>query len=202
MKKKDIAMNKLRITGGSLRNRTINVAHGNDARYTSSKVREALFNMIGDVGGKHILDLFAGSGSFSIEALSREAASATCVENDAKRVGILHDNLESLSLNSYCQVLDMDVRYAVPFLCSKGAFYDIIFMDPPYEKGYLTETMALLEKNVIYQRDAMIIMEYSKREMIAFPDFEKAVPVKTKGYGDTTITILTIESTTRGFNER
>jgi 16S rRNA (guanine966-N2)-methyltransferase len=199
MKKNDVAMNKLRITGGSLRNRAISVAPGNDARYTSSRVREALFNIIGDVEGKDILDLFAGSGSFSIEALSRGAASATCVENDAKRVNILQDNLEALSLNSYCQVLDMDVRYAVTFLCGKGALYDIIFMDPPYEKGYLTETMTLLEKNVIYRRDAMIIMEYSKREIIAFPDFQKAVPVKTKRYGDTTITTLTIESTTRGF---
>jgi 16S rRNA (guanine966-N2)-methyltransferase len=199
MMKNDVAMNKLRITGGSLRNRAINVAPGNDARYTSSKVREALFNIIGDVEGKDILDLFAGSGSFSIEALSRGAASATCVENDVKRVTILQDNLEALSLNSYCQVLDMDVRYAVPFLCGKGALYDIIFMDPPYEKGYLIETMILLEKNVIYQRDAMVIMEYSKREIIAFPDFQKAVPVKTKRYGDTTITTLTIESTTRGF---
>lgn len=199
MKKKDIAMNKLRITGGSLKNRAISVAPGNDARYTSSKVREALFNMIGDVEGKHILDLFAGSGSFSIEALSRGAASAMCVENDAKRVTILKDNLEALSLNSYCQVLDMDVRYAIPFLCSKGALYDIIFMDPPYEKGYLTETIALLEKNVIYQRDTMMILEYSKREIIAVQEFQKAVPVKTKRYGDTTITTLTIESTPRGF---
>lgn len=198
MKKNDAAMNKLRITGGRLRNRTISIVPGNDARYTSSKVREALFNIIGDVEGKHILDLFAGSGSFSVEALSRGAASVTCVENDAKRVNILRDNLEGLSLNSYCQVLDMDVRYAVPFLCGKGALYDIIFMDPPYEKGYLTETMVLLEKNVIYRRDAMVIMEYSKRETITFPDFQNVIPVKTKRYGDTTITILTTESTTRG----
>ena len=73
------------------------------------------------------------------------------MENDPGRANLLKDNLETLSLNSYCQVLDMDVRYAVPFLYSKGALYDIIFMDPPYEKGYLTETMLLLEKHVIYK---------------------------------------------------
>ena len=67
-------MNKIRITGGNLKGRTIDVAEGKDARYTSSKVREALFNIIGDVEGKNILDLFAGAGSFSIEALSRGAA--------------------------------------------------------------------------------------------------------------------------------
>ena len=186
-------MNKIRITGGNLKGRTIDVAEGKDARYTSSKVREALFNIIGDVEGKKVLDLFAGAGSFSIEALSRGAASAMSVENDPERANLLRNNLETLSLNSYCQVLDMDVRYAVPFLCSKGALYDIIFMDPPYEKGYLTETMLLLEKHVIYNRETLIIMEYSKREMIAFSDFPSFRPIKTKRYGDTSITILTRE---------
>jgi len=186
-------MNKIRITGGDLKGRTIDVAEGKDARYTSSKARESLFNIIGDVEGKKVLDLFAGAGSFSFEALSRGAASATAVESDPERVNLLRNNLETLSLNSYCQVLDMDVRYAVPFICSKGALYDIIFMDPPYEKGYLTETMLLLEKYAIYNRETVIIMEYSKREVIAFSDFPLFCPVKMKRYGDTSITILTRE---------
>ncbi len=186
-------MNKIKITGGDLKGRTIDVAEGKDARYTSSKAREALFNIIGDVEGKKVLDLFAGAGSFSFEALSRGAASAMAVENDPERANLLRNNLETLSLNSYCQVLDMDVRYAVPFICSKGALYDIIFMDPPYEKGYLTETMLLLEKYAIYNRETLIIMEYSKREVIAFSDFPSFCPVKTKRYGDTSITILTRE---------
>jgi len=84
----------------------------------------------------------------------------------------------------------MDVRYAVPFLHSKGVLHDIIFMDPPYEKGYLTETMLLLEKHVIYNRETLIILEYSKRELIAFSDFLSFRPIKTKQYGDTSITIL------------
>jgi len=186
-------MNKIRITGGRFRGRTISLSESGDARYTLSKVREALFNIIGDVEGKSILDLFAGAGSFSIEALSRGAASAMSVENDHGRANLLRSNLEALSLNSYCQVLDMDVRYAVPFLNSKGVLYDIVFMDPPYERGYLTETMLLLEKHIIYNRDALIIMEYSKREIIAFSDFPSFRSMKTKRYGDTSITILTRE---------
>jgi 16S rRNA (guanine966-N2)-methyltransferase len=186
-------MNKIRITGGNLKGQTIGVAQGRDARYTSSKVREALFNIIGNMEGKNVLDLFAGAGSFSIEALSRGAASAMSVEKDPGRANLLRDNLKTLSLNSYCQVLDMDVRYAVPFLCSKGALYDIIFMDPPYEKSFLTETMLLLEKHVVYNRETLIIMEYSKREAIAFSDFPSFSPVRTKRYSDTSITILTRE---------
>lgn len=186
-------MNKIRITGGNLKGRAISVAEGNDARYTSSRVREALFNIVANVDEKNVLDLFAGAGSFSIEALSRGAASAMTVENDPGRANLLRRNLETLSLNSYCQVLEMDVRYAVPFLYNKGALYDIIFMDPPYGKGYLTETMLLLEKHTIYNRETLIIMEYSKRELIAFSDFLSFRPIKTRQYGDTLITILSRE---------
>jgi len=193
MTREPLSMNKIRITGGNLKGRTIDVAEGKDARYTASKVREALFNITGNMEGKNILDLFAGAGTFSIEALSRGAAHAMFVENDPGRANLLRSNLETLSLNSYCQVLDMDVRYAVPFLYSKGVLYDIIFMDPPYEKGYLTETMLLLEKYAIYSRETLIIMEYSKRETVAFSDFPSFCPIKTKKYGDTSITILTRE---------
>jgi 16S rRNA G966 N2-methylase RsmD len=115
------------------------------------------------------------------------------VEKDPERANFLRNNLETLSLNSYCQVLDMDVRYAVPFLHSKGALYDIIFMDPPYEKGYLKETMLLLEKYMISNRETLIIMEYSKRETITFSDFPSFCPIKTRMYGDTSITILARE---------
>jgi 16S rRNA G966 N2-methylase RsmD len=66
-------------------------------------------------------------------------------------------------------------------------------MDPPYEKGYLTETMLLLEKHAIYKREATVIVEYSKRETISFSDFQELGRVKTKRYGDTSITILTRE---------
>jgi len=191
--KSSFTMNQIRITGGRLKGRKISVAEGYDARYTSSRVREALFNMIGDVEGKHILDLFAGAGSFAIEALSRGAASATAVEMDRKRAALMRANLETLALNKYCQVLDMDVRYAVPFLYSKGALYDIIFMDPPYERGYVAEIMLLLEKQTVFNNDVLIIMEYSKRESIPFADFPSFRPIKTKRYGDTFVTLCTRE---------
>ncbi|HVN97003.1 MAG TPA: 16S rRNA (guanine(966)-N(2))-methyltransferase RsmD [Syntrophorhabdaceae bacterium] len=187
-------MNTLKITGGRLKGRTISLSGGGEARYTSSKVRQAIFNAIGSVEGKDVLDLFAGSGSFSIEALSRKARSATCVEIDRERASMLEKNLATMALNKYCQVFNMDVRYAIPLLSDKGLFYDIIFMDPPYEKGYLTETMFCIEKRVIYKRDAMIIMEHSKREIPIITNLRTDRPGETKSrhYGDTVITIHTI----------
>lgn len=184
-------MNSIRITGGELKGRVISVPSGNDARFTSSRVREAIFNMIGDVTGKDILDLFAGSGSFTIEAMSRGATAATCVENSAQRAALIENNIRALSIdNSSCRVLDMDVKYAIPFLYKKGTLYDIVFMDPPYDKGYLGEVALLLEQNMLHKKDAILIVECSKREAVDLSLFRNWVSVKTKRYGDTVIAIL------------
>jgi 16S rRNA (guanine(966)-N(2))-methyltransferase RsmD len=185
-------MSTLRITGGVFKGRNITLLEKSGVRYTSSKVREAIFNIVGDVEGKKVLDLFAGSGSFTIEALSRGASSSTSVELDGKMVKILEKNLTSLNLNRYCEVLNMDVIYAVPFLSKKAFFYDIIFMDPPYERGHVGETMRLLETNRIYDVDTLIVIEHSKREMLELSNLQSWYQINSKGYGDTVITILQV----------
>jgi 16S rRNA (guanine966-N2)-methyltransferase len=182
----------VRITGGSLKGRSIHVDDGLEARYTPSKVRQAIFDMTGDICGSRILDLFAGVGSFTMEALSRGAASAVCVENSPVRSALIRENLDALSLNKYCQVLDMDVRYAIPLLSSGGAVYDIIFMDPPYCKGYPAETMSLLEKEVLYTDETLIVVEHSKREAMSLGTTSRFTQIKTKQYGDTMITLLAV----------
>ena len=188
--KKALQTGGIRITGGSLRGRTIRADEGLNARYTSSKVRQAIFDMLGDIEGCRVLDLFAGAGSFTVEALSRGAASAVSVENDPARTALIGRNLDNLSLNKYCQVLDMDVRYAIPLLNGKGEVFDIIFMDPPYGKGYPAETMSLLEKEVVYTDETLIVVEYSRKEGVAFEAFPRFSPFKIKQYGDTMIALL------------
>ena len=186
--KKDIST--LRITGGFLKGRKITLLEKSGVRYTSSKVREAIFNILGDMKGKKVLDLFAGSGSFTIEALSRGAFSSTSVEIDREMTRILAENLTSLDLNNYCHVLGMDVIYAVPFLSKKAFSCDIIFMDPPYERGHVGETMELLKTYKIYDASTLVIIEHSKRERPALSGTDEWHQVTSKGYGDTVITIL------------
>ncbi len=164
---------------------------GETARYTSSKVREAIFNIIGDIEGMTVLDLFAGSGSFSIEAVSRGAASATLVESNGKMMDLIGKNLARVALNKYCQALHMDVRYAIPFLYGRNNTYDIIFMDPPYERGYVADVMTILDTNPVYTVDTVTIAEYSGREADTAALFEKRTDARTRRYGDTVITVLT-----------
>jgi 16S rRNA (guanine966-N2)-methyltransferase len=183
-------MSQLRITGGVFKGRRIALPDAGKARFTSSKVREALFHILGDVKGAKVLDLFAGSGSFAIEALSRGAAWAACVEADKDTARILKENLARLSLNSCCHVLIMDVVYAIPFLYKKASLYDIIFMDPPYERGYIGATVSLLEKYKVYSDDTPIVLEHSKREIFTVRDAGGLHTRKSRTYGDTVITVL------------
>jgi 16S rRNA (guanine(966)-N(2))-methyltransferase RsmD len=186
--KKDLST--LRITGGFLKGRKIALLEKSGVRYTSSKVREAIFNILGDMKGKKVLDLFAGSGSFTIEALSRGAFSSTSVEIDREMTKILAENLTSLDLNNYCHVLGMDVIYAVPLLSKKAFSYDIIFMDPPYERGHVGETMELLRTYRIHEADSLVVIEHSKREGLALSGPDEWYQVASRGYGDTVITVL------------
>jgi len=183
-------MDKLRITGGYLKGRNIALLKNGTARYTSSKVREAIFNLTGDIKGCKILDLFAGSGSFTVEAVSRGAVSATSVEKDGDMAAVLQKNLSNLSIDKDCLVLNMDVIYAIPFLCKKGYSYDIVFMDPPYIKGLITETMMLLKNNILYDNDTIFILEYSKKEKIDLTFWSVLEEITTRGYGDTNISIF------------
>ena len=160
------------------------------ARYTSGKAREAIFNLVGDIKGRRILDLFAGSGSFTIEAMSRGAASSTCVEKDRRMSANLKHNLSSLSLDKNCLVLNMDVRYAVPFLYKSAHNYDIIFMDPPYERGLIELTMMLLKTNAVYDGDTVFIAESSKRERADLTFSHQWQEITTKLYGDTAVSLF------------
>jgi 16S rRNA (guanine966-N2)-methyltransferase len=186
-------MKKIRVTGGSLKGRSIEILENRIARYTPSKVREAIFNIIGSVEGKRILDLFAGSGSFTIEALSRGAASGTCVEQDKDMCALIGRNLESLSLSALCNVLPMEASLAIPFLYKKGFNYDILFMDPPYNKGYVKTTTSLFRNNLIYGTNTLLVIEHSKREVYDAPESEGRERVLTKRYGNTCITMLELQ---------
>ena len=103
---------------------------------------------------------------------------------------MLKKNLESLVLNNYCHVLVMDVIYAVPMLSKSSFSYDIIFMDPPYDRGYVEETMRALTENRMYDSHSLVVIEHSKREVPMVSGYKGWHHIDTKGYGDTVVTIF------------
>lgn len=180
---------QLRITGGRLKGRKIALQKDDRARYTSSKARKAIFDLIGDVSGLDVLDLFSGSGSFSIEALSRDAHAAVCVEKDVEMGRLLRSNLSDLSLDKHCLVLRMDVRYAVRRLAREGRRFDLVFLDPPYEADFVRQTLLILAGHQVCREGGSIVIEHSRREPLGTLPDECRIE-KQKMYGDTMITVL------------
>ncbi len=161
---------------------------GGPGRYTSSKVRQAVFDLLGDISGMAVLDLFAGAGSFSVEALSRGAASLVAVEKDKRTASLLAANLKDLAPDKDCLVVNMDVRYALPMLGKQGRCFDVIFADPPYEMGYIALLPGLVKAGGLCRDNAVLVLEHSKRESVETTAAGYAV--RTKKYGDTLISVL------------
>lgn len=129
-------MNRIRITGGTWRSRLIEVSGTPGLRPTPDRVRETLFNWLGqDLSGWNCLDLFAGSGILSFEALSRGAARATLVERDAGAIRILARNKQALNAEQMTIVRADAVEFAAA-AGGRGEYYDMVFVDPPYRQQW------------------------------------------------------------------
>ena len=152
----------MRIIAGSRKGHRIVAPKGRDTRPTSDRVRENTFNLIGPVDGATVLDLFAGSGAMGLEALSRGAARATFVEQDAKTAAVIEANLEKLRLTGARIVRDDAVR-ALATEASAGRKYDLVLVDPPYDRyDELQPTLARYLPHVL-DAGGLVVVETSAR---------------------------------------
>lgn len=125
----------MRVITGTARGRRLVTPEGLDVRPTPEKVKEALFSALQfDIEGRRVLDLFAGSGQLGIEALSRGAKFATFVDNSQVSIKTVNKNLETALLTDKAKVVKGD--YA-SFCASCRDTFDIVFLDPPYDAGFL-----------------------------------------------------------------
>jgi 16S rRNA (guanine966-N2)-methyltransferase len=124
----------MHIIAGNYKNRILSTPKGNQTRPTSSRLREALFNICqGSIVNTSFLDLFAGSGAIGLEALSRGASKAVLVDSSKECGRCISKNVDSLKVQSQATVLCNDVFAAIKKLSSSGNAFDIIYADPPYE---------------------------------------------------------------------
>jgi 16S rRNA (guanine966-N2)-methyltransferase len=171
----------MRIVGGEYGGRRLAAPRGRSTRPTSERAREAVFSMLGDVSGARVLDLFAGSGAFGIEALSRGAAHATFVDSGQPAVAAISRNLEQLGLSERALIAKLDVRRLPP----DSGTYDIVFVDPPYSKA--TDLGPLLERELPSRLSpgARVVSESDRRAPL-----ELGLPtIRERRYGDTLIRI-------------
>ena len=145
-------INKVRIGGGSLRSRVISFPDAEGLRPTPDRVRETLFNWLGQtLYGRSCLDLFAGSGALGLEAASRGAEQVVMVENNLSVFRALKDNIEKLG----CDNVMVHHQDGLKFALGDGQRFDVIFLDPPFQSDCLPKLLEILpqrlnEQGVVY----------------------------------------------------
>lgn len=171
----------IRISGGKKRGQTLVSLDNPDLRPTSGKVREALFNILGQkISGAHFLDLFAGTGLVGIEALSRGALHATFIEKEVTHFKLLRRNIERIQFQSSSTLLGID---ALKFKTSPIPF-DIVFVDPPYASNMLEKILPALGGSDMIQKEGLIIVEHFKKRALE-ADYGSFSLIKNYAYGDT-----------------
>lgn len=174
----------MRIVGGTHKGRRIRVPK-KGIRPTKGIVRGAIFNIIGSyVQNAHILDIFAGSGALGLEAMSRGAKNCVFIERKPK---FLIENIKNfLPLTQTVQVISCDFRQGLKKV--DGRQFDIIFIDPPYQKNYTQKAVGLISKHHLLMDSGIVVVEHHSEEEFTMPeDFSLQ---KKKKYGETTVSFI------------
>ena len=180
-------MGSFRVIGGEWRSRRLNFPSIDGLRPTTDRVKETVFNWLAsDIDGAKVLDLFAGSGSLGIEALSRGAESLTSIERDRSAAQAIRENLLILdkSGNVHAEVVQTDaiewlklnVNGQVP------TQYDLILLDPPFRQGLLDTCFELLDKSALLRTGSLVYLELEQeRNDLQLPSNWKLLKEKIAG---------------------
>jgi 16S rRNA (guanine966-N2)-methyltransferase len=176
----------MRVIAGELGGRRLQAPRGRATRPTSDRVREALFAMLGELGGACVLDLFAGSGALGIEALSRGAAQAVFVERERAALRALGANLQGLGLTPpRAQLLRSDALAALEAARRREETYDLIFIDPPYSQARDWGPELTVALAPVLGPGARVVVESDRRAPLQLElELERE-----RRYGDTSIRI-------------
>ena len=180
----------LRIIAGELKGRKLRSVRGRKTRPTANRTREAIFNILAfQIQDSTVLDLFAGTGAFGIEALSRGAESVVFVDVDNDSICVLQENIKSLALESMTKIIRWDLTRNLNCLGSVRAAVNLVFMDPPYNKNIIEPTLFNLHSSQSMEKGARIIVEHSYLE----PILKRQLPVEIsdqRRYGKTLVSFL------------
>lgn len=174
----------MRVITGSARGRRLRTLEGLEVRPTTDKVKEAIFSKIQfEIEGRKILDLFAGSGQMGIEALSRGAAKAVFVDSSRDSAEVVRENLKTTNLaeKSVCLLSDYKA-----YLSGKPDVFDVVFLDPPYNKGLAADALECLSDYV--SASGVVVCETAFDEQL--PDKAGGlIKGKSSKYGKIAVTL-------------
>ena len=178
----------MRVITGEAKGRRLFSPKSTRIRPALDQVKEAVFNILFDVTDLRVLDLFAGTGSMGIEALSRGAKHATFVDDFASAITIIRKNLKLCGFEGRADVFHAKAMTAIKRLSKQGKSFGLIFVDPPYLKNFVVPTLLALSQSDIILSSSIIIVEHHPKEPIG--PIEKLKVVDSRRYGQTLITFL------------
>ena len=176
----------MRVVAGTFGGRPLKTLDGKITRPTTDKVKGAIFNMIGPYfDGGRVLDLFSGSGSLAIEAISRGMDEAVLVERNRQAQAIITENIKMTKAQNQFHLLKMDANKAIGVL--KGPF-DLVLLDPPYAKEEIIKNITDLEDAGLLSEEVMIVCESD--EAVDLPEGISHFGIwKQKTYGISKVTV-------------
>lgn len=174
----------MRIIAGYHKGRILKRVGKKTTRETADMVRESVFNMIQGKSYKMVLDLFAGSGSYGLEALSRGAKYLYAIDRDKDAIKTVFDNAKMLDVTEHMTILQRDYEQ---FLKGVGNIYfDLVFIDPPYDFG--SYDLLLENMNALVEEDGIVVVE-TKKQNVLQEKYKDLVKTKEKTYGIKRVTI-------------
>ncbi len=169
----------MRIISGKYKSRKLIAPKGDTTRPTSDRARESLFNVLQnlvDFEGMNVLDLFAGSGAFAFEALSRGASHATLIEQNRKVIETIKENAYALEVDSQSDIIQKDVYSwlgdSLPPTSSlkRRGSYDLIFGDPPYDDPATLKSLpSAIFSSRLLTPDSLVIVEHRTGSHVVIP---------------------------------
>lgn len=178
----------MRVIAGEAKKRKLKVPKGWPGRPTADRIKESLFNIISDkILGCNFLDLYSGTGNVAIEALSRGAQKAVLVENNPAAVKTIKENLNITGFYSRSLVIGKDVILALKQLGRESYAFDLIFLDPPYEKGMELPALRLINEHKLIKAGGYVIVETSKRDNLPEQIDGDLLLLRREIYGDTSL---------------
>lgn len=177
----------IKITGGYLKGQYLR-SDIKKVRPTSELVRLSIFNILEKkIEGAVVLDLYAGSGALGIEALSRGAEKSVFIDKSFRVINVIKQNLDKTGLSDKSIVKKLNLPEGIGMILEHTPF-DIIFLDPPYEKYLVVKTLTQISTFNLLADDGLVIAEHSIREDTQNNNFN-LIMVKSYNYGDTILTI-------------
>jgi 16S rRNA (guanine(966)-N(2))-methyltransferase RsmD len=174
----------MRIIGGNHKGRILKRVNKPTTRETADMVRESVFNMLAGKTFNLVLDLFAGSGAYGLEALSRGSKYLYAVDHDKEAIKTVFENAKILDVTEHMTILQRDYKQFLKGIAN--LYFDLVFIDPPYDLDVYDEVLNALNSSL--ENHGLIVVE-TKKPRILDDKYKDLVKIKEKTYGIKRITI-------------